>query len=138
MLDIAHHIENLLTELPAHIKDEKCKTKLVELVSLTTGRKETKRAADFRCSLITTSYYVRGTASPRVQNLIDTMVDMQDILYKEDKSRSPCLILRYHNSGWYHHTFCQNIVGFNLHNMTVRKFYGTCLHDLTAHAPLQL
>ena len=48
--DIAHHIENLLTELPEHIEDETCKTKLLEAVSLTTGRKETKRAVDFRCS----------------------------------------------------------------------------------------
>ena len=138
MHDIAHHIDNLLTELPSHIQDEKCKQKLEEAVSLTTGKKETKRAVDFRCSLITTSLYVRGTASQQVQSLLDTMVDMQDILYKEDKSRSPRLILRYHNSSWYHHTLCREIVGFKLKKKTVRKFYGTYLHDLTAHAPLQL
>lgn len=114
------------------------KNKLLEAASLTTGRKETKRAVDFRCSLITTSLYVQGTACPRVQSLLDTMVDMQDILYKDDNKRSPRLILRYHNSSWYHHILCREIVGFNLQKMTVRKFYGTYFHDLTAHAPLQL
>ena len=138
MHDIAHHIENLLTELPSHIEDENCREKLVEAVTLTTGKKETKRAVDFRCSLLTTSLYVQGTASSSVQSLLDTMVDMQDILYKEDKHRSPRLILRYHNSSWYHLTLCRSIIGFNLKSKTVRKFYGTYLHDLTAHAPLQL
>jgi len=106
MHDIAHHIENLLTELTVHIEDEECKNKLLEAASLTTGRKETKRAVDFCCSLITTSLYVQGTAGPRVQSLLDTMVDMQDILYKDDNKRSPRLILRYHNSSWYHHILC--------------------------------
>lgn len=49
MHDIAHHIENLLTELPVHIEDEGCNKKLLEAASLTTGRKETKRAVDFHC-----------------------------------------------------------------------------------------
>ena len=138
MHDISHHIENLLTELPSHIEDESCRKKLEEAVGLTTGKKETKRAVDYRCSLITTSCYVRGTASPREQHLLDTMVDIQDILYKEDKFRSPLLILRFHNSSWYHHTLCQEIVGFNTQKMTKRKFYGTYLHDLTSHAPIQL
>ena len=73
-----------------------------------------------------------------MQSLLDTMVDMQDILYKDDKRRSPRLILRCHNSSWYHHIPCQEIVGFNLQKMTVRKFYGANFHDLTARAPLQL
>lgn len=85
MHDIAHHIENLLTELPVHIEDEGCNKKLLEAASLTTGRKETKRAVDFHCSPFTTSLYVQGTASPRVQSLLDTMVDMYDILYKDEK-----------------------------------------------------
>ena len=100
MRDISHQIE-----LPAHIEDVSCRKKLA--VRLTTGKKGTKRAVDYpQCSLITTSCYVRGTASPREQHLLDTMVDIQDILYRQDKFRSPRLILRFHNSSWYHHTFC--------------------------------
>ena len=63
---------------------------------------------------------------------------MQDILYKDDEARSPRLILRYHNCSWYHHMLCKEIIGFQLRKMTVRKFYGTYLHDLTAHGPIQL
>lgn len=33
---------------------------------------------------------------------------------------------------------CKDIIGFQLRKMTVRKFYGTYLHDLTAHGPIQL
>ena len=101
MHDISHHIE-----LPAHIEDVSCRKKLEEAVGLTTGKKGTKRTVDYpRCSLITTSCYVRATASPREQHLLNTMVDIQDILYRQDKFRSPRLILRFHNSSWYHHTF---------------------------------
>ena len=101
MHDISHHIE-----LPAHIEDVSCRKKLEEAVGLTTGKKRTKRTVDYpRCSLITTSCYVRATASPREQHLLNTMVDIQDILYRQDKFRSPRLILRFHNSSWYHHTF---------------------------------
>ena len=138
MHDIAPHIKNLLTELPSHIEDENCREKLVKAVTLTTGKRETKRAVHFRCSLLTTSLHVQGTASSTVQSLLDTMVDMQDILYKEDEHRSQPLILCYHHSSWYHLTLCHSIIGFNLKNKTVHKFYGTYLHDLTAHAPLQL
>ena len=81
---------------------------------------------------------MRGTASAGAQNLLDTPVDMQDILYKGDESRSPRLILRYHNSSRYHHILCENLVGFKPEKMTMRKFYGTYLHALTAHAPVQL
>ena len=81
---------------------------------------------------------MQGTASSKVQSLLNTMIDMQDILYKEDKHRSPRLILCYHNSSWYHLTLCRSIIGFHLKKKTVRKFYGTYLHDLTAHTPLQL
>ena len=42
-----HDIENLLTELPAHIEEEECKKKLFEAVDLTIGRKETKRPLIF-------------------------------------------------------------------------------------------
>ncbi|CAH3158951.1 unnamed protein product, partial [Pocillopora meandrina] len=81
MHDISHHIENLLTELPAHIEDESCRKKLEEAVGLATGKKETRRAVDYRCSLITISCYIQ----------------------------IPRLILHFHNSSWYHHTLCQEI-----------------------------
>ena len=55
-----------------------------------------------------------------------------------DKRRSPRFILHYHNSSWYHHILCRDIVGFNLQKMTLRKFYGTYFHDLTALDLLQL
>jgi len=73
MHDISHHIENLLTELPAHIEEEECKKKVLEAVDLTIERKETKRAVDFRCSLMTTSSYVRGTASVGVKKIYWTL-----------------------------------------------------------------
>ena len=47
MHDIAHHIENLLTELPAHTEEEEFQKKLLEAVDLTIGRKETKRPLIF-------------------------------------------------------------------------------------------
>ena len=114
MHDIAHHIENLLTELPEHIEDETCKTKLLEAVSLTTGRKETKRAVDF-C-------YVRGTAISRLQNLLDTAVHMQDILYKDDEAPSPHLNPRYHNCNWYHHMLCKKLLVFNFTKCPLENF----------------
>ena len=138
MHDVSKHIENVLTELPSHVTNPEHKQLIQDTIDLTIGGKETKRAFDYRCAIITLSNQIQGTVDSKIEALIDTLVDIQEILYKDDNERSPRLVLRLHNSTWYHHILCREVMGFKLKEMTTRKFYGTYFHDLTSHAPLQL
>ena len=138
MHDVSKHIENVLTELPSHVANPDHKQLIHDTIDLTIGGKETKRAFDYRCAIITLSNQIKGIVDPQIEALIDTPVDIQEILYKGDSERSPKLVLHLHNSTWYHHISCREVMGFKLKEMTTRKFYGTYFHDLTSHAPLQL
>ena len=49
--DISHHIENVLTELSSHLP-KKESSEINGLIEFCIGGKETKRAFDYRCTLI--------------------------------------------------------------------------------------
>ena len=138
MHDVSKHIENVLTELPSHMANAEHKKLIEETIALTIGSKETKRAFDYRCAIINVSNRIKGIVDAKVQALVDTLVDIQEVLYKGDDQRCLRNVLRLHNSTWYHAILCREVLGFKLKEMTTRKFYGTYFHDLTAHAPLQL
>ena len=138
MHDISNHIANILTELPSHVVNLEHKKLIEETIALTIGGKETKRAFDYRCAIIALSSQLKGVVDTKVQALVDTLVDIQELLYEGDDQRFPRNVLRLHNSTWYHAILCREVLGFKLNELTTRKFYGTYFHDLTAHAPLQL
>jgi len=52
-----------------------------------------------------------GKAPLKVQQLIDTLVQMAEILYKPEKDRCPQLILGYHNLSFYHAILCLEVIG---------------------------
>ena len=136
MHDLSNHITNLLEELPNHVTEDVASV-LQECKDLTLGQKE-KRAFDFRCLIITISSQLRGKAPLKVQQLIDTLVQMAEILFKPEKDRCPRLILRYHNLSFYHAILCLEVIGTQPTKLTRRKFYGKYYHGLVRHAPIQL
>ena len=138
MHDVSKHIENVLTELPSHIENAEHRKLVEETIALSIGGKETKRAFDYRCAIVSLASQIKGVLNAKVQSLVDTLVDIQEILYKGDEERCPRNVLRLHNSTWYHHILCREVLSLTPNEMTTRKFYGTYFHDLTSHAPLQL
>ena len=99
-------ILSVLTELPSHIANAEHKKLIEETIALTIGGKETKQAFDYRCAIINVSNQIKGVVDGKVQALVDTLVDIQEVLYKGDDQRCPRNVLRLHNSTWYHAILC--------------------------------
>lgn len=55
--DVGHHIENVFTELPAHLKERESKA-TEESLELCLGNKDSKRTADYRSALVKTTGYL--------------------------------------------------------------------------------
>lgn len=85
MHDVSKHIENVLTELPSHIANAEHRKLVEETIALSIGGKETKRAFDYRCAIVSLASQIKGVLNAKVQSLVDTLVDIQEILYKGDK-----------------------------------------------------
>lgn len=137
MHDMAGHIGNILQELPHHLPPEQAQL-LRESTKLATEGKDKKRACDQRCSIIVASSQMRQKASLKVQQLLNTLVEMQGILYASEDERCPQSVLRYHNQSFLHAILCFEVMGYQPSTMTCRKLYGKYFHGLINHAPSQL
>ena len=136
--DIGHHIENVLAELPHHLA-EKEKQVFEKCVSTCLDGKDSKRGFDYRVALLkTTAYAQQNKSLSEIPLLIlETLSEMQQILYCEEEKRSPCLILRYYNQSWYHAILLKLLLKHQK-KITKRKLFGAYFHDLTAHADCML
>jgi hypothetical protein len=109
---------------------------LKDIFELCIGGKDTKRTIDYRCALIVVSNQLRGSVNPKVQLLLDTLVEIQEVAYNSEEHRTPRSVLRCHNLTWRHAMLCRSVIGFSLKQMSTRKFYGNYYHNI-AHAPIQ-
>jgi len=137
--DIGHHIENFFTEFPKHLACHESNL-IDETAQVSIGGKESKRCVDFRIDLIKTAgvAHQSGQMSKEALSAIDTLVEMQRILYSCEKNRPPALILRYYNQVWYHSILLRNFVVNNPKKLTLRKMFGVYFHNLSAHAGAML
>ncbi|KAK3715334.1 hypothetical protein QZH41_010105 [Actinostola sp. cb2023] len=137
MHDLSGHINNILQELPCHLPERESAL-MKDTVKLASEGKDKKRACDQRCSLIIASSQLRKKVTLQVQQLLDTLVDMQEMLYASADLRSPRQILRYHNQSFLHAILCTEVIGYQPSTITRRKLYGKYFHGLISHAPPQL
>ncbi len=134
--DIGKNIENLFCELPDHLPTNEA-SKLKAILELCIGGKDTKRTIDYRCALIAVSNQLQSSVNSKVQLLLDTLVEIQEIAYNSEEHRTPRSVLRFHNLTWHHAMLCKSVIGFSLKQMSIRKFYGNYFHNITTHAPIQ-
>lgn len=86
--DIGHHIENIFTELPHHLKDEEKKAVEDSVRNhVPNSGKESKRGVDYQAVLIKIMYSI----------YIPTVSEIQRVLYSTNEKRTPNIILRYYN-----------------------------------------
>ena len=137
MHDISNHIANIIEEIPSHLEKDQ-KAKFAEILELTLGDKEIKRATDYRAALLIFANQLRGHISDTLQSLLDTLAEMQAILYSDDIKRCPRLVLRYQNCSFLHFVMCHIQFSSSPKTLTTRKLYGKYLHNLVSHAPIQL
>ena len=99
--------------------------------------KEVKRCVDHRAALLKVTHLMKGKVSDDIQMLLETLADVQQILYAYDESRSPRTILRLYNLTFMHAILLQMIIGRKQKVLTRRKFYGKYFHGLITHSPFQ-
>ena len=136
MHDIAGHIDNLLEELPHHMS-ENDKSKITEILIVYNAEKEQKRCCDRRKILVTLTHALYGKINGKIHRLLKTLSEIQRILYLNDEFRTPKEILRLHNCCFEHFVLLNNVIGFELQNISRDKLYGKYMHNLLVHAPLQ-
>ena len=123
MHDIAHHIGNILLELPNHLQLDD-KIKINEMLDALNAEKEKKRCCDRRGD---------------VHRFLRTLSEIQRILYLGDDFRTPKEILRLHNVCFEHFVLLKKLIQIKKLSakMTRDKLYGKYKHNLLVHAPLQ-
>ena len=134
--DVSKHIENLYIELPHHMKEGDAKL-LNEALEATIYAKEVKRGSDFRLSLLKICSYLDGKISDNIMELLQSLLEIQPVLYLKEDQRNPREVLRYHNMSFLHAIMCRMIIGLKLKKLTVRKLYGKYFHGIIVHGPIQ-
>ena len=138
MHDIGGHIENILMELPHHLK-LKDKIKVQEMLTAYSDEKQKKRCCDKRKFLLQLTISLYHKIDGNVHRLLKSLCEIQRILYLGDDFRTANEILRLHNMCFEHFCLLKQVIPIeNLSpKMSREKMYGKYQHNLLVHAPLQ-
>ena len=138
MHDIANHIENILEELPHHLK-EPHKSTFVMQYSVLKAEKERKRCCDWRRILLFLTHSLYHKIDGKVHRLLKTLSEIQRILYMNDELRTPKEILRLHTSCFEHFILLKSLIDINKlsSGITRDRLFGKYAHNLLVHAPIQ-
>ena len=95
--------------------------------------------AAYRLMSIELFLHVKKTnADPSILLLLETAVRISELIYLPDEKRTPCRVLELYNIQWLHHELCRKLFQSFHGNLSRNKFFGSYLHSLVIHAPLQL
>ena len=138
MHDISCHIDNLLEELPHHLKPND-KLKVNEILDIYKAEKQQKRCCDKRKILLQLTRSLNFQIDGHVHKLLRSLSEIQRILYLDDDFRTTKEILRLHNACFEHFILLKQVMPIkNLSaKMSRDKMYGKYMHNLLVHAPLQ-
>lgn len=131
--DLKGHLLNVYAELPHILKGNLRKT-CQEIID-TNLSKEKVTCADVRLTAI--HLYLQLLESlPRqepVVQLLQTAVQISEVLYLRSSERSPKRILQLYNCTWLHHTLCSMLFQ-KTKEVTREVLFGTYIHHLVVHA----
>ena len=71
-----------------------------------------------------------------VKLLLQTAAKISEILYASEDKQTPKAVLQLYNCTWMHHKLCLHLF-FDPKESTTKAIFGTYLHALLVHAPLQ-
>jgi hypothetical protein len=137
--DITNVVQNLISELPSHIKDKRAQTEFEKFSESTIGDKNQLKGSDARLYAIKLAKFVSVQYSEKkipkdLATLCTALVEIISICYSHENQRTRKNILRLQNQCFLFSFLCKTIIG-NPNKMTARKFYGCHFHSLTVHAP---
>ena len=132
--DVKGHISNLLEEIRVSLSGEV--RQKVDSIWTAVLNKETLRASEYRkgAILILSALQTLQPAST-LTALLQTGVEIAEILYSDPEKRSPQTVLRLHNLTYVHAQHCIKIFG-KPKTMSMRKMFGRYFHSLTTHSAL--
>ena len=138
MHDIAGHTDNVLEELPNHLKISD-KQEVNALLQVYYAEKDKKRCCDRRKILVQMTHYLYHKINGKVHKLLKTLSEMQRILYLGDGLRNAKNILRLHNCSFEHFVLLKEVIPVkNLsEKMTRDRLFGKYQHNVCVHGPLQ-
>ena len=128
MHDIDGHLRNLIEELTYHLNKEE-KQLFHGLVPVVLN-KESKRAVDYRKSVIYLCIHLQGKININVYNILLTVCYMQEILYGAEKDRNMLRIFRYHILCYVHTYLLIDFLGKKLKALTKRKMFEKYFHSI--------
>ena len=131
----AGHIENILTELPHHMRP-KDKELFDKSFSICKAEKERRRCCDWRKILLVLTLSL-NVIDGKDLRLLKTLSEVQRILYLRDDQRTDVEVLRLHNSCFEHYILMKEIFTGKLIALTRERLYGKYMHNLLVHSPIQ-
>ena len=90
------HLNNLYEEIVYHAENKEEKILLQNTIGHAMGDKSCKRGVDYRVSLIQLVVMLRNKINEQIYDILDTMYEIQEILYAGENKRSVETILRMH------------------------------------------
>jgi len=109
MHDIAGQIDNVVEELPHHVKRAD-KKEIDKVYKLYNSEKDKKRCCDKRKLLLMLTTNLYQKIDGKVHKLLKTLSEIQRILYQGDDLRTPMQILRLHNSCFDHFVLLKDVI----------------------------
>ena len=135
--DVKGHLSNLFDELP-QLLEKSLAEDVTAVLNVHLHTKETKRGGDFRVAAVHILALLRQKESTPalVLKLIETAVNISEIMYADEVKRSQKSILRLYNSTWLHFELCSQLLSSTV-KISHRKMFGIYLHAITHHSPQQ-
>ncbi len=134
--DLKGHLSNLFDELPI-IFEQSLSAEVKSIIDTDLASKETKRGGDYRLAAVRILTLLRKrTTPPLILQLIETAVEISELLYAEESKRSPKSIFRFYNVTWIHFELCRELLS-SPKVVTHRRLFGIYLHSISVHAPTQ-
>ncbi len=135
--DLKGHLANLLTELPKKIDDTTLANEIKAVIAIDLESKPTKRGGDYRMTAIHIVAVLRKSGMPgKLLQLMESVLEISEILYADDSERTPKNILRLYNLTWLHYELCTDIFS-STSTISHKKMFGIYLHSIVHHAPFQ-
>lgn len=137
--DLSNIVQNLITELPTHIEDNKVQVDFEKFANATIGDKNQLKGSDARLFAVKLAKFAHqkfteNGISKEILLLCTSLVEMISICYSHHHQRTPKTILRLYNQSFLFSVLCKTVIG-TPKKMTTRKFYGCHFHSMTVHAP---
>ena len=135
--DMKGHLENLFEELPnCKLLNKKIAGEVKGVLDVDLG-KDMKTGGDYRLAAIHLLILLKKrTTPPKILLMLETIVDISELLYADDSKRCPKSVLRLYNSTWIHFELCCEVFQTTT-TISHQKMFGIYFHSLLVHAPPQ-